>query len=91
MLSVIFCSRVKDNPDSNIQRLLDSAVRYTRPEERTQLEFLIKYDADDDAKYYEGEGKAGRYLVTVDTTGRADDPYSVFTRHGGYDRANAPR
>ena len=30
MISVIFCSRVKDNPDSNVKRLLDSAVD-TRP------------------------------------------------------------
>jgi hypothetical protein len=50
MISVIFCSRVKDNPDSNVARLLDSAVAYTRPEERAQLEFLIKYDDDDDQR-----------------------------------------
>ncbi len=29
MLSVIFCSRVKDNPDSNVKRLLDSAATFT--------------------------------------------------------------
>src|SRR5262245_7577106 len=50
MLSVIFCSRVKDNPDSDVPRLLDSAVAHTRPEERDQIEFLIKYDADDDQR-----------------------------------------
>jgi hypothetical protein len=48
MISVIFCSRVKDNPDSNVKRLLDSAVEYVRPDERDKIEFLIKYDDDDD-------------------------------------------
>ena len=50
MLSVIFCSRVKGNPDSNVKRLLDSAVLHVAPEERDQIEFLIKYDDDDDQR-----------------------------------------
>jgi hypothetical protein len=50
MISVVFCSRVKDNPDSNIARLLDSAVEYTTAEERNKIEFLIKYDDDDDQR-----------------------------------------
>jgi hypothetical protein len=50
MISVIFCSRVKDNPDSNIKRLLDSAVAHVRPDERDKIEFLIKYDDDDDQR-----------------------------------------
>lgn len=45
---------------------------------------------EEDAKYYENEVKAGRYLVTVDA-GDRDDARGVFTRHGEYDRANAPR
>ena len=45
---------------------------------------------DEDAKYYEGEVAAGRYLVTVDAGDRAADARSVYTRHGGYDRATAP-
>lgn len=48
MISVIFCSRVKNNPDSNVRRLLDSAVAYVDPDERDQVEFLIKYDDDDE-------------------------------------------
>ena len=48
--------------------------------------------AEEDAKYYEGEVKAGRYLVTVDRGTRAeDDPRVILTRHGGYDRAAALR
>ena len=39
---------------------------------------------DEDAKYYEGEVKAGRFLVTVDSG--EDDTSSVFTRHGGFVR-----
>jgi hypothetical protein len=50
MLSVLFCSRVKDNPDSDLPRLLDSAVTHVLPHERDQIEFLIKYDDDDDAR-----------------------------------------
>jgi hypothetical protein len=50
MLSVVFCSRVKDNPDSNLPRLLESALEHVRPEERQHIEFLIKYDEDDDAR-----------------------------------------
>ena len=46
---------------------------------------------EEDAKYYEGEVKAGRYLVTVDRGSRSDDPRAVFSRHGGYDRVTAPR
>jgi hypothetical protein len=50
MLSVLFCSRVKDNPASNLPGLLDSAVQHVRPDERDKIEFLIKYDDDDDQR-----------------------------------------
>jgi hypothetical protein len=50
MLSVIFCSRAKGNPDCGLERLLDSAVACTTPAEREQIEFLIKFDSDDDAR-----------------------------------------
>jgi hypothetical protein len=50
MISVIFCSRVTDNPDSNIKRLFDSAEAYIRPKERDQIEFLIKYDSNDEKR-----------------------------------------
>ncbi len=50
MISVLFCSRAKDNPDCGLQRLLDSAVECTTPVEREQLEFLIKFDSDDDQR-----------------------------------------
>jgi len=43
-----------------------------------------------DAKYYEDEVKAGRYLVTVDQGDKRDEAWGVFTRHGGYDRSTAP-
>jgi hypothetical protein len=50
MLSIIFCSRVKDNPASNLPKLLESTVAHTTPEERKRLEFLIKFDDDDDQR-----------------------------------------
>jgi hypothetical protein len=45
--------------------------------------------SEEDAKYYEGEVKAGRYLVTVDC-GYGDDARDVLTRYGGYSRATPP-
>lgn len=50
MLSVLFCSRAKGNPDCGLERLLDSTVACTTPDEQKQIEFLIKFDADDDAR-----------------------------------------
>ena len=50
MLSILFSSRVKDNPASNVRKLLDSAVAHTTPDERRRVEFLIKYDDDDDQR-----------------------------------------
>ncbi|HET6423582.1 MAG TPA: general stress protein [Planctomycetaceae bacterium] len=46
---------------------------------------------DDDAKYYEGEVKAGRTIVTVHGTPKASQAQSVFTQYGGYNRATARR
>jgi hypothetical protein len=54
MLSILFCSRVKDNPASNLPRLLDSALTHISPAERERVEFLIKYDDDDDQRPDEG-------------------------------------
>jgi len=44
---------------------------------------------EEDAKYYEGEVAAGRYLVTVESGDRHADARSVYTRHGGYDRSTS--
>jgi uncharacterized protein (TIGR02271 family) len=43
---------------------------------------------EEDARYYESEVQAGRFLVTVESGGKAD-ARTVFTRHGGYDRTSA--
>jgi hypothetical protein len=43
---------------------------------------------EEDAKYYEGEVNAGRYLVTADCSGRKDDSDTIFSRHGGYNRTS---
>jgi|GEM_PF-1573306 len=50
MISVLFCSRAKENPDCGLERLLNSTVECTTPQEREQIEFLIKFDSDDDAR-----------------------------------------
>jgi hypothetical protein len=65
MLSVIFCSRAKGNPDSNLRRLLDSAVACTTPAERERIEFLLKFDADDDERIPDAE--LARYPFRVRT------------------------
>jgi len=44
---------------------------------------------EEDARYYEGEVKAGRYLVTVEADGRAAEAWAVLDRHGAY-RRNDP-
>lgn len=45
---------------------------------------------EEDAKYYEGEVQAGRFLVTLDRGDRKEDAWGTFSRHGGYNRSNAP-
>jgi hypothetical protein len=45
---------------------------------------------EEDARYYEGEVNAGRYVVTVDAGDRHDAARAVYTRHGGYDRFTRP-
>jgi len=45
---------------------------------------------EEDAKFYESELKAGRYLVTVDAgSKRKDEAWAILHRHGGYDRAHS--
>ena len=63
MISVLFCSRAKDNPDCGLRRLLDSAVATTSPAEREQLEFLIKFDTDDDRRMTDAELAAYPFKV----------------------------
>jgi hypothetical protein len=50
MISIIFCSRAKGNPASGLPKLLDSTVAFTSPQEREKIEFLIKFDDDDDER-----------------------------------------
>jgi len=65
VISVLFCSRAKENPDSNIRRLLDSAVEHIAEHERDQIEFLIKFD-DDDHEHL-SESVLARYPFRVRT------------------------
>jgi len=44
---------------------------------------------EEDAKYYESEVQAGRYLVTVNCGDRSADVRTLFSRHGGHDRTTA--
>jgi hypothetical protein len=42
---------------------------------------------EEEAKYYEGELKAGRYLGTVQSVGPYDDTWNLLNRHGAYNYA----
>jgi uncharacterized protein (TIGR02271 family) len=44
---------------------------------------------EEEAKYYEEEVKAGRYLVTVDAGDRNDEAWAIMHRHGGYNKTHA--
>jgi hypothetical protein len=46
--------------------------------------------SEEDASYYEGEIKSGRYLVTVRTDGRFDEVKDVFQRYGACERSASP-
>ncbi|MDB5306773.1 MAG: hypothetical protein JWO38_975 [Gemmataceae bacterium] len=46
---------------------------------------------EDDARYYEGEVKAGRYLVTVTANGRGAEARAILHRNGGFDRTSPAR
>ena len=46
--------------------------------------------SEEDAKYYEDEVKAGRYLVTVEC-GQGDDARDLLAQYGGYTRGTAPK
>lgn len=46
MLSIIFSSRIKDNPDGNIKRFLDSLVDCGGNQDN--VEVILKFDEDDD-------------------------------------------
>jgi len=41
---------------------------------------------EEEAEYYEGEVKAGRFLVTVDAEGREAEARDILHRYGGFDR-----
>ena len=40
--------------------------------------------SEDDARYYEGEFRSGRTLVTVKTEGHYDEAYTIMQRYGAY-------
>ena len=42
---------------------------------------------EEEAEYYEGEVKAGRFLVTVEAEGREAEARTILHRHGGFDRS----
>lgn len=47
MISIVFASRKKDNPYSNLQLMFDSLVSLHSIDELLQVEFILKFDNDD--------------------------------------------
>jgi hypothetical protein len=43
---------------------------------------------EDEAKYYEGEIKSGRILVTVHTDDRQDEAWAILQSHGAYNHGS---
>jgi hypothetical protein len=43
---------------------------------------------EEEAVYYEGEVKLGRFLVTVDAGDRGHEAWAIMNRHGGYNRSS---
>lgn len=41
---------------------------------------------EEDARFYENEVQAGKFLVTVEGGSRTREPLDIFTRHGGFSR-----
>ena len=68
MISFLFSSRKKDNPDHDLLLLLKSFTHFTTPEERSKCEFVIKFDEDDDEieelKKFLEEGDSGLIVKT---------------------------
>src|SRR5262245_32291433 len=77
MLSVIFCTRATGNPDSNLRRLLDSAVDYTTAGERKQIEFLIKFDDDDELRPPNGFEAAYPFRIKTFVWSRGEGRHSL--------------
>lgn len=78
MISFILTSRVKDNKDSNIKLLLDSASVCCKPE---HIEFLIKYDSDDDQIPKEDFFKQYPFQIKTFSWSRGEGRHSIHNDH----------
>ena len=82
MISMIICSRISRNPDSNLQGFLQSIVDNSTEEEMEQLEVLIKFDNDDYASYSPEHNAALRdwpFKVKTITFGRGEGREGLAT------------
>jgi len=77
MISVLFCSRAKDNPDCGLTRLLDSAVEHIAPHERDQIEFLIKFDDDDNERISDNLLAAYPFRIRTVTWSRGEGRHAL--------------
>lgn len=79
MLSIIFCSRVKDNPDGDIKRFLNSLVLCGATKENCEV--ILKYDDDDDLKPSEEFFNSFPLNIKVFQWSRGEGRHSIHTDH----------
>lgn len=56
MLTIVLSSRRKGNLSSNLEALLNSVIANTNDEEKRQLEFIVKFDSDDEVPQFISSG-----------------------------------
>lgn len=79
MLSIIFCSRVKGNPDGNIKRFLDSLIDCGATKENCEI--IIKYDDDDDLKPNNSFFEQYPINIKIYQWSRGEGRHSIHTDH----------
>ena len=79
MLTILFCSRVKDNPDGNIKRFLDSLVDSGGTQDNCEV--ILKYDTDDDLRPDPEFFASYPFNIKVFTWSRGEGRHSIHTDH----------
>jgi len=79
MLTILFCSRVKGNPDGNIKRFLDSLVDCGATKDNCEV--ILKYDDDDDLRPSAELFASYPFNIKVHVWSRGEGRHSIHTDH----------
>lgn len=79
MISFILTSRVTGNPDTNIEQLLGSAAACAS--NPSNLEFIIKYDSDDDQRPSDAFFRKFPFPIKVHTWSRGEGRHGLHLDH----------